>query len=152
MEDAMRLKLAGAIVAGLLLTGLSAAPAAATTNTITTGSPVTLKDRVLVTVPLTVVCDPLPGPNFDTTVNVTVTQASGRAVATGSTGTETTPAPLFTCDGVTPNHLVLKVLPGSGSPPFHGGGAIVQASFNIFSFTCGCSESGNTTTPVKIRG
>jgi transposase len=62
------------------------------------------------------------------------------------------PAPLFTCDGVTQNHIVLKVLPDSGSPPFHGGGAIVQADFSIFSSTCGCSESGNTTTPVKIRG
>jgi hypothetical protein len=152
MEDAMRFKLAGAIVAGLLLTGLSAAPAAATTNTITPGSPVTLTDRVLVTVPLTVVCDPLPGPSFDTLVDVTVTQASGTAVATGSRGLEVDPAPLFTCDGVTQNHIVLKVLPDSGSPPFHGGGAIVQADFSIFSSTCGCSESGNTTAPVKIRG
>jgi hypothetical protein len=151
MEDTMRFKLAGSIVAGLLLTVLSAAPASATTNTITVGS-VTLTNRVLVTIPVTVVCDPLPGPNFDTTVEVTVTQASGKAVATGSAGTEVTPEPLFTCDGVTQNHLVMKVLPSAGSPPFHGGGAIVQASFNIFSFTAASSESGNTTVPVKISG
>jgi len=53
----MRIALAAAIMAGDLLTtlSLSGAPAEAATNTITVASPVTLTDRVLVTVPVTVV-------------------------------------------------------------------------------------------------
>jgi hypothetical protein len=151
MEDAMRFKLADAIVAGLLLTAVSAAPADAATNTITVGS-VTLTNRVLVMVPITVVCDPLQGPDFDSTVVVTVTQASGKAVATGQVINETVPTPLFTCDSVTQNHLVIDVLPNPGSPPFHGGKAIVQASFGIFSFASGLDEGGSTTVTVSIRG
>ena len=148
----MRFKLAGAIVVGILLTALSAAPAGAATNTITIGSPVILTDRVLVTVPVTVVCDPLPGTAFDSSLAVFVTQASGRAVATGHVIEETSPTPVFTCDGVTQNHSVLQVFPDGGSPPFHGGGAIVNASFGIFSFACGCFEGGSITMSVKIRG
>ncbi len=148
----MRFKLAGAIVAGLLLTAVSAAPADAATNTITVGS-VTLTARVLVMVPVTVVCDPLPGTEFDSFLGVTVTQASGKAVATGHTFNETFGAPLFTCDSVTQNHFVVDVFPDSGSPPFHGGGAIVQASFSIFSGACNCFEEGSTPdVSVHIRG
>jgi len=57
---------------------------------------------------------------------------------------------LFTCDGVTQNNFVVQVLPDPGSPPFHGGGAIVRADFGIF------SDSGNegvgTTVSVNIHG
>lgn len=148
----MRFKLACTIVAGILLTALSAAPAGATTNTITIGSPVTLTDRVLVTVPITVVCDPMAGTQFDSAYAVFVTQASGTAVATGHFINEAFPVPLFTCDGVTHNNFVVDVLPDSGSPPFHGGGAIVQASFSIGSFVCQCFEGQSTTMSVHIRG
>ena len=147
----MRFKLAGAIVAGLLLTAVSAAPADAATNTITVGS-VTLTNRVLVMVPVTVVCDPLQATSVDSILGVTVTQASGKAVATG----ETFPAPIpipFTCDSVTQNNLVIDVLPNPGSPPFHGGKAIVQASFSSFSPACNCSEEASTPdVSVHIRG
>jgi hypothetical protein len=150
MEDAMRFKLAGAIVAGLLLTAVSAAPADAATNTITVGS-VTLTARVLVMVPVTVVCDPLQATSVDSILGVTVTQASGKAVATG----ETFPAPIpiqFTCDSVTQNNRVVDVFPNAGSPPFHGGKAVVQAFFAVVDSSTGIGESGSTTVSVSIRG
>ena len=118
----MRLKLAGAITAGILLTVLSAVPAGAATNTITLG-PATLTDRVLITVPVTVVCDPLPPGGFFSGLIVTVTQASGQAVATGSFINESEDSSIFTCDSVTQNDFVVHVFPDPGSPPFHGGGA-----------------------------
>jgi hypothetical protein len=146
----MRLKLVGAIVVGILLTALSAAPASAITNTITIGT-VTLTNRVLVEVPVTVVCDPVPDAT-QSFLGVLVRQASGQAIATGSAFTGSFGEPLlFTCDGVTQNHLVVDVLPDPNSPPFHGGGAIALADFSVSSFSI--SESGNTGyIPVKIRG
>jgi hypothetical protein len=146
----MRLKLVGAIVAGIVLTALSAAPASATTNTITLGT-VTLTNRILVEVPVTVVCDPVPDA-VESELSVSVSQASGQAVATGSAFSETFFGPiLFTCDSITENHFVIDVLPDPGSPPFHGGGAIVRASFFVSSFSV--SESGSTGfTSVIIRG
>jgi hypothetical protein len=157
MEAAMLLKLVGAIgAAGILLTTLSAAPASATTNTVTIGS-VTLTARVLVAVPVTVVCDPLGtvSDQLENQIIVSVTQASGRAVATGQGEVfSESPQPLLlTCDGVTQNHVVVDVLPAAGSPPFHGGSAIISASFTVFDFSTQVGESGNTgNTPVKIRG
>ena len=143
----MLLKLAGAIgAAGILLTTLSAAPASATTNTITIG-PVTLTDRVLVTVPVTVVCDPLGTvtDQFQNSLSVSVTQASGQAVATGSLDILTvSPQLIFTCDGVTQNHVVADVFPAAGSPPFHGGPAIISASFGVFDFATQTGEGGST--------
>jgi hypothetical protein len=153
MEDAMRLKLAVASVVGILFTALSAAPASATTNSVTIGSPVTLTNRVLVTVPVTVVCDPIADIGTST-LFVTVTQASGQAVATGSAIDQAFPPqpPLFTCDSVTQNNFVMNILPDMGSPPFHGGGAIVQVFFSIFSFTSGSETGSSGPTPVTIRG
>ncbi len=143
----MLLKLAGVIgAAGILLTTLSAAPASAATNTITIG-PATLTARVLVTVPVIVVCDPLgtASDTFDQAVSVMVTQASGRAVATGQGGAEAiSPQFIFTCDGVTQNHVVVDVLPSQGSPPFHGGPAIISASFGVFDFATQTGEGGST--------
>lgn len=146
----MRFKLAGAIVAGLLLTALSAAPADAATNTITVGS-VTLTDRVLVMVPVTIVCDPLSATSFDSVLDVTVTQASGKAVATGETFLSPIPI-LFACDSVTPNNLVVDVFPNAGSPPFHGGKPIVKAFFGIVDSNTGIGDEGSTTVSVSIRG
>jgi hypothetical protein len=159
MEAVMLLRLAGAFgAAGILLITLSAAPAGATTNTITMG-PATLAARVLVEVPVTVVCDPLagasPSDTFDTSVNVTVTQASGQAIANGQGGVETvTPQPLvLTCDGVTQNHVVVQVFPGPGSPRFKGGSAIINASWFFFDETTQVGQGGSTGNVVaKIKG
>lgn len=147
----MRFKLVAATVVGILLTFLSVTSADAATNTVTIGS-VTLVNRVMVEVPVTVVCDPFQADYGD--VSVFVTQANGRQVATGSSYLESFPPEplLLTCDGVTQNHFVLDVFPDSGSPPFHGGPAIASAGFSVTSFSGG-SESGSTGyTSVTIRG
>jgi hypothetical protein len=157
MEVIMRLRLIGAAGLGLLLTALTATAVSATTNTVAIGSPVTVTDRVLVTVPVTIVCDPLPNTPFQSEVSVTVEQASSSSVSNG-TGQS---FPSLTCDGVTQNSLMVDVTPNSGSGPFHGGGAIVSASFfyaTAVSCGSGCffmetSESGSTgPTAVSVRG
>ena len=100
--------------------------------TITIGSPVELQSRLLVTVPVTVTCvapisvDPtLTQPGF---VGVTVEQASGTRVATGSGGTQ-----LVSCSPV-PQTFLVQVTPNVGfadSAAFHGGPAIVSSAGGI---------------------
>ncbi len=153
----MRLKLIGTVGLSILIAALTATGANAATNTIAIGSPVTVTDRILVAVPVTIVCDPLPNTPFETDVHVTLEQASGSSVSTGTGGSG---GPL-TCDGVTQNALVVDVTPDSGSGPFHGGGAIVRASFfYATAVSCGpnCffmfnSEFGSSPlTPISLRG
>lgn len=153
----MRLRLIGTVGLGLLLTVLTATAVSATTNSIAIGSPVTVTDRVLVAVPVTIVCDPLPNTPFQNEVSVTVEQASGSSVTNG-TGQS---FPSLICDGVTQNSLIVDVTPSSGSGPFHGGGAIVSASF-FYSTAVSCGpgcffmetgESGSIgPTAVSVRG
>jgi hypothetical protein len=159
----MRLRLAGAIGLAGLLVAISAGAASATTNTVTVGSG-TLTGRILITVPVTVVCDPLPGNYVDTNIGVTVQQANGKQVATASGGQFTvlpTPSPL-TCDGVTPNTVEIQARPDGGIP-FHGGTAFVTATFTydtgyLVGGGCNCwqvtnSESGSSPiTKVSLRG
>jgi hypothetical protein len=157
MEVTMRLRLIGTVGLGLLLTALTATGVSATTNTVAIGSPVTVTDRILVAVPVTVVCDPLPNTPFVSEVSVTVEQASGSSVSTG-TGQA---GPALTCDGITHNALIVNLTPNPGSGPFHGGGAIVRASFfYATAVSCGpncffmeADESGRTgPTAVSVRG
>ena len=131
----MRFKLAGAIGLGLLLVFMGASAAGAATNTITVGSTATLSSRLLISVPVTVVCDPLTDSFIDASVSVNVQQASGRQIAHAS-GTLLATAfagstNFLTCDGVTQNNVVVQATPDSGSPPFHGGPALVTASFLV---------------------
>lgn len=132
---AMRFKLAGAIGLGLLLVIMGASAASATTNTITVGSTATLTSRLLISVPVTVVCDPLTDSFIDASVSVNVQQANGRQIANASgtvLATEFSGATNFlTCDGVTQNNVVVQATPNPGSPPFHGGPALVTASFTV---------------------
>jgi hypothetical protein len=161
----MRLKLAGAIGLGLLLAIMSASAAgattSATTNTITVGSTATLSSRLLISVPVTVVCDPLTDSFIDASVSVNVQQANGRQIATASGFAFGGPT-FLTCDGVTQNQVVVQATPNAGSPPFHGGAALVTASFLVeYGITfpdCGCfqvtnSDSGSSPiTTVSLHG
>lgn len=100
--------------------------------TITIGSPITLQSRLLVTVPVTVTCvapisvDPtLAQPGF---IGVTVEQASGHTIATGSGGAE-----LVSCLP-TPQTFLIQMTPNLGftnSAAFHGGPAIVSSAGGI---------------------
>ena len=153
----MRFKLIGSIGVTILLMALGIAPAHAATNTIAIGSPVTLTDRILVRVPVTIVCDPLPNNPIQSFVAVSVEQASGQTIAKG-TGQVFASPPNITCDGVTQNTMVIDVL--AGNAPFHGGGAIATASFSYLTgISCGvtcilspASEGGSSgATPVLLH-
>ena len=100
----MRWKLAAAVGVGALLVAVTAAPANASTNTITVGPTGTVTNRILVSVSVTIVCDPLPDMPFFSGASVTVHQANGKQVSTGTGGASTFSgpnAPFLTCDGVT---------------------------------------------------
>ena len=121
--------------------------------TVTIGSPITLQNRLLVTVPVTVTCvatisvDPtLTQPGF---IGVTVEQASGSAVAIGSGGAE-----LDSCSP-TPQTFLVQVTPNVGptnSPPFHGGPAIVSAAGGIcdFNFPQTCASGSTPWLTIKL--
>jgi len=157
---ATRCKLAGAIGLAGLLVAISAGTASAATNTVTVGSG-TLTGRVLTTVPVTVVCDPLPGNYVDTSINVTVQQANGKEVSTASGGLFIAlPTPsVLTCDGVTQNIVEIQATPNAGSGPFHGGAAFVTANFTydtgyLVGGGCNCwqvtNSEGGTSPILKV--
>ncbi len=102
--------------------------------TVTTANSMQLTDRVLVSVPVSVVCTDIAGltPFFDR-ITVNVNQAFGTSISHGSAtisavfGFGTTSTPLFTCNGTTVNQFVIPVLADTSGTPFHGGPAIVTA-------------------------
>jgi hypothetical protein len=161
-----KLALAAAALAPIGLAATSQAPAAFAENgmTLSVGTPA-LTSRTLLSVPVTVVCAPLTDPTLDDTVSVSVQQANGRSVSTGSTTVSGGPFslsgdnPFLTCDGVTKNVVTVSVLPDSGIGPFHGGGAIftVQAfhSAGTCSFFCQATSSESAKvgpTSIGIKG
>lgn len=97
--------------------------------TISVGSPVSLQNRLLVSVPVTVSCvAPIaidPTITFPGSISVTIQQAAGKSVSTGFGGVE-----LDSCSP-TPQTFVIQVTPSPGpaaASPFHGGPAIASAS------------------------
>jgi hypothetical protein len=133
--------------------------------TVSVGTP-TLTSRVLLTVPVTVVCDALPDPNtFSDFIFVSVQQASGRDISSGSgevsggLGSMSGGAPFLTCDGATPNVVMVPVLPASASGPFHGGPAIFTVSASHTSGGCNpfCQITGSESaaispTSINVKG
>jgi hypothetical protein len=93
----------------------------------------TLTNRLLVNIPVTVVCAAIPGADteFDL-VQVSLQQAVAKSVSSGSGslsgGSFDGNAGLFTCDGLTANTFNVSFIPGSGSGPFKGGGAILTVN------------------------
>jgi hypothetical protein len=125
-----------AIMCGAAL--FSGLPSAGATEamTVTVGSPVQITDRLMVTVPVQVVCAPIGNPGDITTsdtVTVSLSQANGRSVSHGTATVSAGPSSPYnpnspgflTCDGATVNPVTLQVL---GSGPFHGGGAIISVT------------------------
>ena len=110
--------------------GLGAASAAAQAMTVTVGSPVTLTNRLLATVPITVTCDPWDATltQFGSAINVTLDQAAGRAIAhgEGSVSGFFPAAQLYLCDG-SPHRYPVSVQADTSGPPFHGGPAVANA-------------------------
>ena len=157
----IRVVVVGLTTSAVLLAG-GASASADPGITATPGEPVTLQDRVVVNVPVTVVCDSL-GLEEATGdfVSVTVQQASGRDITTGTGGLGAFPdvRSFFTCDG-TGHTFVVPVLPEADEGPFHGGPAVITSIFAIHSEGSGCdplgfcsetaSESFFDTTPISI--
>jgi hypothetical protein len=93
--------------------------------TIKIGKPITLQNRLLVTVPVTYSCLPFSNPLQFGEIGVTVEQASRNSVSHGF-GL----ANLFSCDS-TPTTIFVQVTPDiqpMPSGPFHKGGAIAIAT------------------------
>jgi hypothetical protein len=141
--------LAVAVLTTLAVATAFAGIASASPNlTAVVGAPIILQNRVVVNVPVTVVCDSLGlESNIGDLVSITVQQANGRdiAVGTGSIGAANgflglgSPT-LFTCDGTTANHVVVPVTPNTGSVPFKGGQAVITALLARHSEGSGCSQ------------
>ena len=148
-----RVRLAAAAAACIALLA-SAAPAWAATNTITVAPVASLTAKIAISVPVTIVCDPLGGPGVQSTVSVQVKQANGKQISSGSGEVLASPGigNLLICDGSTQNNVVVQVMPDQGSGPFKNGAAYVTASFTYeggsWPFV---SESGNTAGTIKLR-
>jgi len=145
----MLLKWIGTFILTIVLTAFSAVSASASTNTLSIGSPITLTDRVLVTIPMTIVCDPVDSP-FSSFIDFSLKQADGQSVSTASGEIFSSP-PALICDGVTQNTTPLNLTPNAGSGPFHGGGAILAVSFHYCSFSF-CETGSFGPAPVQLRG
>jgi len=121
--------------------------------TITIGSPISLQNHLLVTVPVTVSCtgsisvDPTLGQPGS--IGVTVQQASRGNSALGSGGVQ-----LNSCSP-TPQTFLVQVVPIvglTGSSTFHGGPAIVTAGGGIcdFNFPQTCFSGSTPWLAVKL--
>ena len=115
------------LVLALLLALYPASASAGSGMRLTIGSPIRLTSRLLVEVPLEIICDPLPNTPYQNEAYVYLTQASGQTVNRGS-GYRSSYPPSLVCDGTTVNRVVAQVLPDADSGPFHGGSAILSAS------------------------
>lgn len=113
-----------------------------------------LMNKVVVTVPLRVVCDPLTGSDWETGQEVTLTdlqlygeaqvlQAAGRSMAYGA-GYLSGRA---TCDGSTVNAMD-AVVSATGGTPFKPGAAVVGA--RVYAESDIGSSSGSTG-PLSVR-
>jgi hypothetical protein len=130
--------------------------------TVSVGSS-TLTARVLLTVPVVVVCAPLSDPNtFSDDVSVTVQEASGRSINTGmgevagGSGSPFGGGGFLTCDGSTHNTVMVNIVPNA---PFHGGPAIFTVSASHTSGSCdpfcqitGSESASNGPTSMTIKG
>lgn len=110
-----------ATLVALVVPGLASADPGVTVGL---GSGATLQSRVLLTVPVTVSCDPVG--DFFSMSFVSVEQASGTQIASGSGF-----LPTLTCDGA-PHSYAASVVANAAGPPFHGGQAVASASVSIF--------------------
>ena len=145
-----RVRLAAAAAACIALLA-SAAPAWAATNTVTIGSVAELTVKVAISVPVTIVCDPLIDPGVASTVYVYIKQANGKQISSGSGEVLASPGigNLLICDGSTQNNIVMKIMPDAGSGPFKNGAAYATASFNYSDGMTG--DSGNTGGAIKLH-
>jgi hypothetical protein len=116
------------IVVMLALGSMQSAGAAGTVTVTLQSTRLKLTNRLLVTVPVVIVCDPLPNTPAFSQVSVSIQQASGQRVNRGFGTVSSFGSSFLTCDGTTTNLVMVQVLPDANSGPFHGGSAFVSAS------------------------
>ena len=136
-------------VAGVLM--VASASASAAVVTVSLPAQAELTAGVLVTVPVTVTCGPYEVPSSDqrSGLQVTIRQASKKAIASGSSfsgGFDN----FLTCDGA-PHVYQTNVFASSGvlAPPFKKGDAVIDAS--AFVATDCCTSDTGTAGPQVIR-
>jgi hypothetical protein len=136
-----------------------AGSARADSNLTATLGTATLTARILIRVPVKVVCAQLGGTYVvSDSVTISVQEASGKTVSSGSGqvfggGFYGDPA-LFTCDGSTKNVVTVPVLPATGSGPFHRGRAIVTVNVSRSTDDCqfgGCGGGGSASAVIGPR-
>ena len=148
-----RVRLAATAAACIALLA-SAAPAWAATNTITVGPIASLTVKVAISVPVTIVCDPLTDAGSSSTITVKIKQANGKQISSASGEVKAYPgdANMLVCDGSTQNNVVVQAMPDQGSSPFRNGAAYVTASFAYQAGSwMGVTETGNTAGSIKLR-
>ncbi len=144
-----RLLAVGAFVlaAALPTTASAAGGGGGVGMTVAIGSPITLTDRILVTVPVTVTCTTTLANLFQFgSIFVSIQQASGQSVSHGSGRLTLTSCP------ATPQTFNVLVTPDqfpTPSGPFHGGGAIAFAGASACDITFICI--GGSVGPVSVR-
>jgi hypothetical protein len=151
---------AAIFAAGLLSTAIASSASAAPAPVSIKISDAHLSARILVTVGIDLVCQPIvsaidgsPVTRAALGLAGSVDQANGRAIAHAAGGDLMPSTDLVTCDGSTVNHLSLSML--SSTVPFHGGTAIATVMVNVDDPACefcGSSEFGQTTSAVKLAG
>jgi hypothetical protein len=145
-----RVRLAAAAAACIGLVA-AATPAWATTNTITVGPTADLTVKVAISVPVSIVCDPLTDAFYvSSSVSVSVKQANGKQISSAS-GILYGDGSMLICDGSTQNNIVMKVMPDPGSGPFKNGAAYATASFTYGDPMGGVADSGNTGGAIKLH-
>jgi|SRR5579859_1031305 len=151
-----------AILLAVLTIGSTTVGAAGPVTVTIQSSSFAIVNRLAISVPVAVVCDPLSGTPWYSNVSVTIQQASGQGIIQASaTLNSNGGSPFLTCDGTTTNLVTVQVVPTSNDL-FHGGGAIVSATASYT--TCGyvfygfcyypfTTESGQSTlVPVNLKG
>jgi hypothetical protein len=115
----------------ILLSWTGPAASAQTAMAVSYGT-VKVSARILVTVPVRVVCAGLGGTFEADSLTVSLLQANGRAISSGQTqlnsGIMFGTGPLFVCDGSTVNKIKVSVLPTAGSGPFNPGSAVITVT------------------------
>jgi hypothetical protein len=134
--------LAGLTVLAQLAFGVMSISSGSAANAMTIKtSTVTVTARLLLTIPVKVVCAPLPDTAIADDVSVSIEQANSKTtissastfLAGGPGSFEVQNPLLFTCDGTTKNTVKFSMV---GSGPFHAGAAIITIDASHTAGTC----------------
>jgi hypothetical protein len=138
-------KRGAALLAASAATALGAAAPASAAVTVTVPATADLTARLLVVVPVTVTCGPYEVTPPFASLNVQLSQAVKKHIATGQVffGMGTA---FLTCDGV-PHTYTANVMANASGPPFNKGNALITAT----AFASGSPPDQGAAGPQVIR-